>query len=118
MTKSHWLVMGAALPQRGHRVEEDCWGDASSMESFAAGQAIAMRRRRASTLASARMARIRIRTIAPNRKEKPRTVRPSGHSNSGAILLPPTVMLAGWCRLFHHTTERLMIGRLTAPTSA
>ena len=64
--------------------------------------AIASRRIRASTLASANMARIRINTMAPNNSENPSTVRPSGHSNSGAILLPPVVMLAAklWSKTF------------------
>ena len=80
--------------------------------------AAAIRRSRASTLTSASNARIRMRTMPPNSSENPPSVSHSGHNSSGAMALPPVVMLAGWCRLFHHTTDRLMIGRLTAPTSA
>jgi len=72
---------------------------------------------RASTLFCASIARIRISTIAPNQREKPSTVRPSGHSKAMSMLEPRRVMDGPWCRLFHQTTERLMIGMLIAPTS-
>ena len=41
-----------------------------------------------------------------------------GHNNSGAIFGPSIRNTeAGWCSVFHHSTENLMIGRSTAPTS-
>jgi hypothetical protein len=55
----------------------------------------ANRRIRASTLASANIARIRINTIAPNNSENPIKVSPSGHSKGPSMALPPVVMLAG-----------------------
>ena len=80
-----------------------------------AGLAVASLRSRASTLADASTVRIRISTIAPNISEKPSVVKASGQRISGAIVEPFNVMLGPWCSEFHHTTERLMIGTLTAP---
>ena len=73
---------------------------------------------RASTLFCANIARIRISTIAPNHSEKPSSVGASGQSSEPSMLDPRRVMLGPWCRLFHQTTDRLMMGMLTAPTSA
>ena len=70
------------------------------------------------TSRSAMIRRIRISTMAPNSSEKPSKVKPNGHSSALSMLDPRSVMLGPWCRLFHHTTLRLMIGRLTAPTRA
>ena len=43
----------------------------------------------------------------------------SGSSIDSAIDGPPMrTTLAGWCNVFHQSTENLMIGRLTTPTSA
>src|SRR5262245_27273566 len=41
-----------------------------------------------------------------------------GISNDGSMVGPPMRKTeAGWCSVFHQSTENLMIGRLTAPTS-
>ena len=43
----------------------------------------------------------------------------SGVRMAGWRLGPPMRnTLAGWCRVFHQSTENLTIGRLMAPTSA
>ena len=43
----------------------------------------------------------------------------SGFSISLSIALPFSLMRdAGWCRLFHHSTENFMMGRLMAPIMA
>jgi len=42
----------------------------------------------------------------------------SGVSNDGSMVDPPMRKTeAGWCSVFHQSTENLIIGRLTAPTS-
>ena len=60
---------------------------------------------RASACWSARIARIRISTTAPNNNEKPSVEASSPHRNSGAISLLPIDRLGGWCSEFHHSTE-------------
>ena len=54
---------------------------------------------------------------AANRQVKPSRPISIGHRNTPSMLLPLSVVLGGWWSEFHHTTERLMIGMLTAPTS-
>ena len=42
----------------------------------------------------------------------------SGTSRLGSMVGPPMRNTeAGWCSVFHQSTENLMMGRLTAPTS-
>jgi hypothetical protein len=65
---------------------------------------------------SANRARIRINTTAPNSSEKPSTLTSKGVRKAASMELRPIVMLGGWCSEFHHTTLRLMIGILTAPS--
>lgn len=48
---------------------------------------------RASTLLRANIVRIRINTIAPNKREKPIRVNPSGQRSEVSILDPRIVML-------------------------
>src|SRR5690606_18081232 len=40
------------------------------------------------------------------------------HISIGIAALPVTVEVAGWCRLVHQSTEYLMIGMFTTPTTA
>ena len=43
----------------------------------------------------------------------------SGFSISLSIAAPSSLMSdAGWCRLFHHSTENFMMGRFMAPIVA
>ena len=43
----------------------------------------------------------------------------SGYSISGGIAGPPSrTIVAPWCNELHHSTEKLMIGMLIAPTIA
>ena len=60
---------------------------------------------------------MRASTTPPKIRLKPIVAASSGQRKAGSIADFPMVMLGGWCRLFHHTTERLMIGTLIAPTS-
>ena len=50
---------------------------------------------------------------------KASAISSSGHSIEAWIEGPPIfITLAGWCSVFHHSTENLMIGTLTKPTRA
>src|SRR3990167_4631819 len=40
------------------------------------------------------------------------------HISNGMAGLDTTLKVAGWCRVFHHSTEYLMIGIFTTPTMA
>ena len=67
----------------------------------------AIRFSRASTLLRASSARIRIRTIAPNSREKPSAETSSGHSIEAWIVEVPRTkqMLWPWWSVFHQITE-------------
>jgi len=76
-------------------------------------------RRSAMALRSFSMVRMRSTSSVRNSSEKPAAITSRGTSIEMSIRGPPTRMtLAGWCNVFHQSTENLMIGRLTAPTSA
>src|SRR6056297_177700 len=63
----------------------------------------------------------RARTISTAKKKnvKPSHMTSSGISMSGFMLgLPSFEIVAGWCRVFHHSTEYLMIGMLITPMIA
>ena len=40
------------------------------------------------------------------------------HISTGIAGFSVMVKVAGWCRVFHHSTEYLMIGMFTTPTMA
>src|SRR5262249_44601938 len=68
-----------------------------------------------------RRRRISLRMLAnrrvTNSSVKGNAMIRSGASNDGSIVGPPMRNTeAGWCSVFHQSTENLMIGRLTAPT--
>jgi hypothetical protein len=73
----------------------------------------------ASALRSIKPVRMRNSSKVANKSAKPSAITSNGTSIGKAIAGPPSRMtLAGWCRVFHQTTENLMIGRLTTPTNA
>ena len=52
-------------------------------------------------------------------KENPKNIISKGMSMDGCIAGDSvSLMLAGWCKVFHHSTENLMIGRLAKPKIA
>src|SRR5882724_5597362 len=51
-----------------------------------------------------------------NRKKYPAIISSKGARNTGSVA--PLTMPSPWCRVFHHSTEKWMMGILTAPTSA
>ncbi len=62
-----------------------------------------------------------MRTISKvtNSSMNPRAMTNSGTSIEATIVgLPSRSTLAGWCNVFHQSTENLMIGKLTTPTKA
>src|SRR5262245_49219707 len=62
--------------------------------------------------------RMAARCSVTNRNVKASAMISSGVSNVGSMVEPPMRKTeAGWCSVFHQSTENLMIGRLTAPTS-
>src|SRR5207248_1949 len=65
----------------------------------------AILRIRASALETARIARIRISTIAAKNRVKPRSVNGSGQSIEPAMVDEVRPMLSPWWSVFHHTTE-------------
>ena len=71
----------------------------------------ATRRRRISV-------RIAIRCSVKNSSVKPSAMTSSGHSRLGSMVGPSSRNTeAGWCSVFHQSTENLMIGMLMKPTS-
>ena len=46
------------------------------------------------------------------------TMANSGQIMSALMVMPFMVKMDGWCSVFHHSTEKWMIGRFTVPTSA
>ncbi len=53
-----------------------------------------------------------------NSSVKPTAMTSSGHSMDGSIVGPPRRNTeAGWCSVFHQSTENLTIGMLITPTS-
>ena len=62
--------------------------------------------------------RIAIRCSVKNSTVKPSAITSSGHSRLGSMVGPPSRNTeAGWCSVFHQSTENLMIGMLMKPTS-
>lgn len=62
---------------------------------------------------------IRIKTMVIKKAWKPTNIVNKGHNIEASIDTPPErKRLAGWCRVFHQSTENLTIGRLIAPTRA
>jgi hypothetical protein len=50
---------------------------------------------------------------------KPKAIKSKGSSIDGSIAgASSLLMLAGWCRVFHQSTENLIIGTFTKPTRA
>ena len=73
---------------------------------------IAMTRRRQISV------RIAITCSVRNSTVKPSAITSSGHSMLGSMVGPPMRNTeAGWCSVFHQSTENLMIGMLMKPTS-
>src|SRR6516165_3931965 len=95
-----------------------CADAAGSRAEWGAAAGTALRRS-AMALRSFNTVRIRSISSATNNSEKPAAITSNGTSIEMSIRGPPIRMtLAGWCRVFHQSTENLMIGRLTTPTSA
>src|SRR5690606_7748884 len=62
--------------------------------------------------------RMAIRCRVKNSSVKPSAQISSGHSIDGWMVGPSRrITDAGWCSVFHQSTENLMIGMLTKPTS-
>ena len=52
-------------------------------------------------------------------KENPKNIISKGMSIDGCIVGDSvSLILAGWCKVFHHVTENLIIGRLASPIIA
>ena len=45
-------------------------------------------------------------------------INSGSHISTGIAGFSVSEKLAGWCRVYHHSTENLITGRLTTPTSA
>ena len=79
-----------------------------------------MRRAMPSALRDQISARIAVKCSAKNKNVKPKASVNSGHRYSGGkaglARRFKLEILAGWCSVFHHSTEYLMIGKLMEPT--
>src|SRR6185503_2647008 len=115
------LALGAAHRRPAPQGQADCGGQGqriSGDDERPGVHAAAIRFSRASIFVRARSARIRISTTEPNSSEKPSAEASKGQSMTLDIVELPRrkLMLSPWCRVFHHTTEKRMIGILIAPT--
>ena len=60
-----------------------------------------------------------IRKISAQYKINTKNISNRGISIEGCIVLVPVIlMLAGWCNVFHHSTEYFIIGIFIKPTIA
>ena len=60
-----------------------------------------------------------IRKINAQYNNKTNNINISGANIEECIVLVPSILiLAGWCKVFHHSTEYFIIGMFIAPTTA